>query len=212
MKQRYFLTFCFITWSLLSFGQKKKEKDSIIDDSYSFKTCIKIAPLSPFMKEIGPSFRMGIEYRVKDRISIYNELGVFAMKSQGMSGSMELKFYENGAKRLGGTFWSIEFFCKSQFFHLRDDLGGTSVTYTLNKNVQSLTFKVGHTIIARRGFVFEIFTGLGARFSQNRNSLTRNLDALLPGNKNYPQILYKREGELTFLNFQFGCRIGFRLK
>jgi len=179
------------------------------------KLCIKIAPLSMLNAFNGYSPRVGIEYRIKDYWSIYNEAGFFLYRG-GVLTKFEIKNYLEDYKNVG-NYVSAELFYKYQSWGDWDSVHVDGKTYrkdfTISKHVECLTIKYGNMKVYAFGIVVDVFAGLGIRFKQAKNTLTYEENMNIQHSSDYGPNVFVNEGRnRIYPNFDFGIKIGYRIK
>lgn len=199
---------------LFTYGQ-----DSILDN----KLCIKIAPLAIFDIYGGMSPRIGVEYKLKNNFSLYNEIGTYIPNANGMSNNygiltkFEFKAYLNKSKRTSGSYISAELFYKQQSYYTYDSIYN-SVNYNLkdyfvSKKVGCITIKYGFLQVYKFNLIIDGFVGLGIRYKVAESSLTKEENNnIQPEGVYRTNILKNKSGVFTNINFDAGVKIGYRLK
>lgn len=193
--------------------------DSIINS----KVCVKIAPLSILGIYTGPSIRAGIEYKIKDNWSLYNELGYFFLTTQGALTKLELKHYLTNSSENVGNYISGELYYKYQQYQATDSIGKIDLSnlqatkyeknYSVNKHVECLTIKYGKMTVYKFGIVIDAFVGLGIRLRQGENTLTKDENEHIMHSSDYgPNVITNRAGFKVFPNLDAGVKIGYRIK
>lgn len=221
-----------IFFSTSLFGQKDStsklkwyEKDHplfgwlIPDSTVNSLICVKIAPLSNLGIYTGPSFRAGVEYKVKNKVSFYNEFGWFYLYGQGGLTKFEIKKYLNHSDLNVGNYLSVELFYKYQQYNTSDTIGfinsSNSVTkynkdYFVSKNVECLTIKYGSMIVLKYGIVVDFFVGLGIRLKQSHNTLTSDENKHIQNSSDYgPNQITNYAGNNIYPNIDAGIKIGY---
>ena len=195
-------------------GQNDNDKD---------KVCIKIAPLALLDIYSGMSPRIGIEYKLKDNYSLYNEIGTYVPNVNGMSNNkgylakLEFKAYLNKEKYALGSYISAELFYKHQSYGTYDSISVSQIKYLKNysvgKNVTCFTIKVGVLGQLDNGIIFEPFIGLGLRHRDISSTLTgeENNNIQQAGSPRTNDSS-NRAGIFNVLNFDMGVKIGYRIK
>jgi hypothetical protein len=195
-------------------GQNDNDKD---------KVCIKIAPLALLDIYSGMSPRIGIEYKLKDNYSLYNEIGTYVPNVNGMSNNkgylakLEFKAYLNKEKYALGPYISAELFYKHQSYGTYDSISVSQIKYVKNysvgKNVTCFTIKVGVLGQLDNGIIFEPFIGLGIRHRDITSTLTSDENNNIIRNDSYQSnIIKNKAGVFNALNFDMGIKIGYRIK
>lgn len=194
----------------------------IPDSTINSKLCVKIAPLSNLGIYAGPSFRAGIEYKIKDKISFYNEFGWFYLYGQGGLTKFEIKKYLNNSDLNVGNYLSVELFYKYQQYNATDTISflnsSNTITkyskdYFVSKNVECLTIKYGSMTVYKFGIVVDLFVGLGIRLKQANNTLTTTENNNIQHSSDYgPNVFTNEAGIKVYPNLDAGIKIGFNFK
>jgi hypothetical protein len=193
--------------------------DSVVDS----RICVKIAPLSLLGIYVGPSIRAGVEYRVKENWSIYNELGCFFKYTQGALAKIEIKHYLTFSNRNVGNYVSAELYYKYQQYQATDTIAkinqaNLQITryeknYSVTKHVECLTIKYGVMNVCKFGIVIDAFVGLGVRLKQGSNTLTDDENQNIKHSSDYgPNVITNQAGFKVYPNFDAGVKIGYRIK
>ena len=184
------------------------------------KICLKFSPLSFIDIYNGSTARMGVEYKLKDNYSLYNEIGTFiptGNKNSGILSRCEFKCYFNSADKINGQYVSVELFYKNQSYNTKDSIRGTvkySKDYTVSKNVGCLTIKYGFMQVCKYRFVIDGYVGLGVRGKIVRSSLTEEENnKLMSSDDSYNiNLLINKAGTFIRPNVDIGFKIGYRIK
>ncbi len=194
----------------------------IPDSTINSSICVKTAPLSNLGIYTGPSFRAGIEYKIKNKISFYNEFGWFYLYGQGGLTKFEIKKYLNQHDLNAGNYLSVELFYKYQQYNTSDTIGfinsSNTVTkyskdYFVSKHVECLTIKYGSMTVYKFGIVVDLFVGLGIRIKQANNSLTANENNHIQHSSDYgPNVFTNEAGFKVYPNFDAGIKVGYNFK
>ena len=188
----------------------------IPDSTIDSKICVKVAPLSLLGIYTGPAIKAGLEYKVRNNLSLYNELGFYFLYGSGVSVKLEVKKYFETNKNVG-NYLSAELHYKYQAYDASDTIRvGVSGQpynrdYQVSKHVECLTFKYGNMTAYKFGLVLDAFVGLGIRFRQGQNTLTSVENDNIKSSSDYgPNVLENRAGFFVFPNFDLGVKIGYR--
>ncbi len=195
----------------------------IPDSTINSRFCIKVAPLSMLNGYSGQSIRAGIEYKLKDNWSLYNEVGYFVLTTQGALMKVELKHYLTSTNRNIGNYVSCELYYKYQQYQTTDSIGKIDLStsqytkyeknYSVNKHVECFTIKYGNMSVYKFGIVIDAFVGLGIRIKQGVNTLTKDENDHIMHSTDYgPNVITNRAGFKVFPNFDAGVKIGYRIK
>jgi hypothetical protein len=196
------------------FAQKERNSDNFL--------CVKIAPLSLLDIYSGMSPRIGVEYKIKNSYTIYNEIGSYIpnvnsnTNNKGILTKIELKYYFYEPKLKVNKYISGELFYKHQSFNSYDTIQINSIKYFkdyhVSKDVGCITIKYGVLVQYKYKIVLDYFIGLGYRYKNSKSSLTedenRNIkpDGIYQANVNL-----SKAGTFTYLNFDMGIKIGYRI-
>ncbi len=206
------------------FGQEDKPLFGwlIPDPIVNSRLCVKVAPLANLGIYTGPSFRAGIEYKIKNQISFYNEFGWFYAYGQGGLTKFEIKKYFDNSNLNVGNYLSAELFYKYQQFNTSDSIGfitsSTTTTkykkdYFVSKNVECLTIKYGNMTVYKFGIVVDLFVGLGIRLKQSYNTLNSDENNHIQHSSDYgPNVFVNEAGFKVYPNFDLGIKIGYNFK
>lgn len=209
-KQVFLLVFL----SLGSYGQ-----DTLIDS----KLCIKTAPLALLDIYSGMSPRIGIEYKIKNTISFYNELGTYVpnanswINNHGFLTKFEIKLYLNKERKTSGQYLSTEFFFKHQSYKSTYDTIINSnrekyrKDYLISKNVGCCTLKYGILVCHKNRLILDFFFGLGFRYRATRNSLL-NDERIQPQGSYSENVSLSSAGNFKILNLDAGLKIGYGIR
>lgn len=195
----------------------------IPDSTINSKICIKIAPLSMLNGYSGPSIRAGVEYKLKDNWSLYNELGYFVFNTQGALIKLELKHYLTDYNRNVGVYVSGELYYKYQQYQATDSITKINQAnlqytryeknYSVTKHVECFTIKYGVMDVYKYGIVIDAFIGLGVRLRQANNTLTYEENKNIKRSADYgPNVITNEAGSKIYPNFDAGVKIGYRIK
>ena len=230
------LIIIFFLFSTSLFGQKdstsiiksdEKKEFSLFgwlipDFEINSRVCVKIVPLSNLGIYVGPSFRAGVEYKIKNSISFYNEFGWFYVYGQGGLTKFEIKKYLNNSNLNVGDYFSAELFYKYQQFNTSDTIGFITSSktttsyykdYSVSKNVECLTIKYGNMTVYKYGFVVDLFVGLGVRLKQAYNTLTTDENNHIEHSSDYgPNVFVNEAGFKVYPNFDIGIKVGYNIK
>ena len=154
-------------------------------DSINSEFAIFIEPLSILPTYSGSSLRVGTEYKLKKKWSMYNELGYYVnyineanypKRVKGYTTKIELKHYRINVNQASGRYISLEFFLKNQNYIATDTIHNGLIRYgkeySVSKNVEALSIKYGKLKVYKFGLVIDSYIGVGVRFKQTENSLT----------------------------------------
>ena len=196
----------------------KKEGIETVDS----KVCLKFAPMSLLDGYHGASIRIGIEYKLKNALSLYNEIGTFVPNSfgkknnQGALTKIELKRYLNKTNETSGEYFSVESFIFYQSYNI-DDTINLKPKYARNfnvyKGVSCLTFKFGELTSFKCGLTIDAFAGLGIRFKSSHNSLNDEENNNIVSVGDYgDNISEEKAGKFVWPKIDLGVKVGWRLK
>jgi hypothetical protein len=191
----------------------------IHSDNRQTRLCVKFAPLSLLGIYTGPSLRLGVEYKIKDSWSLYNEFGYFFADKRGALLKLELKHYlydfDNNDRNSGG-YLSGELYYKYQYFNASDSieiLPKYEKDYSVSKHVECLTLKLGYMKVYRCGIVVDMFCGLGVRVKQAQNTLTSEENAHIAHSSDYgPNVFVNEAGNKVYPNIDLGVKVGYRFR
>lgn len=198
---------------LRSFGQ----------DSIDNKLCIKIAPLALLDIYSGMSPRIGVEYKLKRNISLYNEIGTYVPNQnsntniKGFLSKIELKAFLNRSGKTINHYISSEIFYKQQTYDSYDSISQNSSyylkNYSVSKKAACLTLKYGFLKVFKFNLVLDAFVGLGVRFKFVESTLTNYENSNIKPEGSYSaNIALSKAGNFTLLNLDMGIKIGYRIK
>jgi hypothetical protein len=192
--------------SLLIFNSCFSQNDSTIDNRVALKFCIS----SLHVPYVGRSFRTCIEYRIKPFYSIENEAGLFFDNSKGYMFRTDIKKYLENYN--DGTYISIDLFHKFQTYSASDTIFGTLTDYHVKKNIVTLSFKYGRVISFKFGLLVDLYCGIGIKFQQNKNTLSKEENANMPPLYDYnTNWILNREQNKVYPNLLAGLKIGYIL-
>lgn len=189
--------------------------DSVLDS----RLAVKLAPLSL----LNTSIRIGVEYKVKDNWSLYNELGYYFLTTKGALAKFEVKHYLTNSSKNVGNYVSAELYYKYEEYLTTDtiskvNLNNLQITryekeYKVFKNIECLTIKYGIMTACKYRLVFDAFAGIGLRLKQATNTLTSDENEHIKSSHDYgPNIIMNQAGFKVYPNFDLGVKIGFRIK
>lgn len=181
---------------------------------------IKAAPLSLLNGYDGPSARLGVEYKLDQNLSLYNELGYFFIHT-GAIAKVELKSYLNelvaeSCTKSSREYVSLEFAFKRQEYRTGDSIYVNQGKYyykdfSVRKSVECLTVKVGTLFVYKNGMTVDLFMGAGIRMRQGCNDL--NKEENIKSSSDYgPNVWTNYAGRGIFPNVDIGVKIGFGMK
>jgi hypothetical protein len=167
--------------------------------------------------------RIGVEYKLKRNISLYNEIGTFIPNANGMSNNVgfliktEFKNYINKRKLTSKHYVSAELFYKQQSYYTYDSIyfsgNGYVKDYHVSKNVLCFTIKYGYLHILPNNIVVDFFVGVGVRQRFVVSSLTSEENSNIQAdNSSETNILKSKAGTFTYPNFDAGIKIGYRFR
>ena len=200
-----------------------QNKDTEIDN----RICIKIAPLALLDIYSGMSPRIGIEYKIKNNLALYNEIGTYIpnvnsmINNYGFLTKNEFKIYLNNFKYTTGPYLSAELFYKYQSYGTYDSIKLMSNKYLKNynvtKNVTCFTLKTGIFGVFDNGFLLDAFIGFGIRNRNISSTLTKDENENIQQERtsdgySNTNILINKAGVFNVLNFDMGIKIGYRIK
>ncbi len=209
--------------STISLGQNQSNENSEIS--------IKIDPLAFLPPYSGPSARIGIEYKIKENWSLFNEIGYYLplkneeyapKNTNGYTAKIELKHYFAKVNKTSGEYVSAELFYKYHSYDISDSISiydppNSRVyykeNYSVSKNVEAFTIKYGEMKVYSFGLVIDYYVGLGIRLKQSKNSLTNEENENIDSSSDYgPNIFTNQAGNFIYPNFSLGIKIGYRIK
>lgn len=186
-----------------------------------------IAPLNLLDMYSGSSTRAGVEFGIKNNVTVYTEIGTFLprsvinrywlRKNGGLIAKSELKYYTNKNKSTTGKFFSCEIFYKVQSYETTDSIDlnpGYVKDYSVSKKVGCLTVKCGKITVNKNRFVSEYSFGLGVRFKLSESTLTatENEHIALVGDSE-SNVYNNKSGKFIYPNVVIlGFKIGYQLK
>jgi hypothetical protein len=184
------------------------------DSIANSRICLKFAPLSLLGIYTGPSVRLGVEYKIKNNWSLYNEFGYF-LGNRGIITKLELKKYLDEDRNVG-LYISGELSYKYQAYDTDDSIQIKpfyNKEYSVTKNVECLTIKFGKLKVKKLGIIVDSFVGAGIRFKQATNTLDENEKSKIKSSSDYgPNIFTNESGFRVYPNIDFGIKIGYRIK
>ena len=181
---------------------------------------IKAAPLSLLNGYDGPSARVGVEYKLDQNLSLYNELGYFFFNTGGIA-KVELKSYltelaAESCTKSSREYVSLEFAFKRQEYRTGDSVYVNQGQYyykdfNVRKSVECLTVKYGTLFVYKSGLTVDFFVGAGIRLRQGCNNL--NKEENIKSSSDYgPNVWTNYAGRGIFPNMDIGVKIGFGVK
>ncbi|PCI97026.1 MAG: hypothetical protein COB15_08660 [Flavobacteriales bacterium] len=216
---RIYLVFIFLFFSKFIWASEAA-------DTINNELSICVEPLSILPMYSGTSVRGGIEYKLKENWSMYNELGYYInyfkeisypKNVKGYTTKIELKNYRGDGIRNSGRYFSLELFLKHQNYLATDSIGIGKIkygqVYSVSKNVGALTFKFGRLKVYKFGLVIDSYIGVGIRLKKTNNGLTETENENMISSADYgPNKFTNRAGNFIYPNFSLGFRIGYRIK
>jgi len=206
--------------STISLGQNQSNENSEIS--------MKIDPLAFFPPYSGPSARIGIEYKIKENWSLFNEIGYYLplkneeyapKNTNGYTAEIELKHYFANNDKTSGEYISAELFYKYHSYDTSDSISiyktrrYLNENYSVSKNVEAFTIKYGEMKVYSFGLIIDYYVGLGIRLKQSKNSLTDEENENIESSSDYgPNIFTNKAGNFIYPNFSLGIKIGYRIK
>lgn len=191
-------------------------------DTIDNKLCFKLAPLSLIDPYSGSSIRIGTEYKLKGRTSLYNEIGTYFPSFNGLKNNngiilkTEFKFYFNHDAMTSGSYISGELFYKYQSFSTWDTIQikpDYRQEYTVSKNVECFTIKFGAMEVYKNHLIFDFFIGAGVRVKQIKNTLTTDENNKIQSDGDYgTNLAIGMAGQSVYPNIDMGIKIGYRIK
>ena len=188
-------------------------------DQADNKLCLKIAPLAYLDIYGGMSPRLGVEYKLKNTLSLYHEIGTYFPNPNGMHQNKgfliknELKKYLNKNNLSTGDYLSAELFYKHQNYFTNDTISGAYKNYHVSKDAACLTIKYGMLSVIKYNLVFDVFAGVGLRYKITTSSLTEEENrSIVPNGDYHINVLLNKAGTFIIPNFDAGIKIGYRLK
>ena len=201
MKQ--LLVTLFLSQVFFTFGQQ--------DVSCVNKLAIKLCATSYHVPFVGRSARIGVEYRIKPFYSLEHELGFFFDNSTGYLFRTDVKKYFK--KYNDGTYLAIDLFHKYQTYSNTDTILGVLKSYTVRKNIETISLKYGQVVTFKFGLLLDFYCGLGVKFQQNKNSLSSEDNSNLPPLHDYnTNWILNRAQNRIYPNLMAGIKIGYRFK
>ena len=166
--------------------------------------------------------RIGIEYKIQNTFSMYNEIGTYIsgpnsmQNNTGLLSKTEFKKYFNTNGFTNGNYFAIEFFYKHQKFRLTDSISLNTKyekEYSVEKGVTCLTIKYGQLSAFKYRFIVDVFIGLGIRYKVSATSLTTEENKhIVPVGDYHFNLFVGEEGKFVYPNFDAGVKIGYRIK
>lgn len=208
------ITLLLLLTSICSYGQ-----DSTNDHFLG----LKIAPLSFLDIYSGMSPRLGVEYKVKNNISFYNEIGTYIPNvnsithNKGGLTKFEIKYYLDYLNSKGNQYISAELFYKHQSFQIYDTINISSTKYlkdySVTKDVTCFTIKYGMLREYKYRVFLDYFIGIGLRYKIAKSSLTNEENNNIQPEGSYQaNIWLSKAGTFTYFNFDMGIKIGYRIR
>ncbi len=181
---------------------------------------IKAAPFSLLNPYDGPSARLGIEYKVKRDVNLYNEVGYFFINTGAIT-KVELRKYLNNLEVESCVMSSREYLSFEFAFKRQEYKAGDSVyvnpgiyyykDFSVRKSVECFTVKYGTLFVYKSGLTIDLFIGAGIRMRQGCNSL--NKEENIKSSSDYgPNVAVNYAGRMIFPNVDIGLKIGFGVK
>ena len=192
----------------------------IPDYEIDSKICLKFSPLSFIDIYNGSTARIGVEYKLRNNYSLYNEIGTFiptGNKNSGILTRCEFKWYFNSNDKINGQYVSLELFYKNQSYNTTDSIRSAinySQNYSVSKDVGCLTIKYGFMQVCKFRFVIDGYIGLGVRGKIVSSSLTNDQNNnLMSSDDSYNiNLLINKAGTFIRPNVDIGFKIGYRIK
>lgn len=196
-----------ILFSLILINSCFGQNESTRVNRYAIKICASSFHV-PF---VGRSARLSFEYRINPYYSLEHEAGFFFDNSNGYMFRTDLKKYLKNDNN--GTYIAIDLFHKYQTYSNSDTIVGILKSYTVKKNIETLSFKYGRVITFKFGMLLDFYCGLGIKFQQNKNSLSPEDNAHLPPLHDYnTNWILNKEQNRIYPNLMAGIKIGYRFK
>lgn len=182
-----------------------------IDSTNVNRIALKLCVSSLHVPYVGRSVRTSIEYRIKSFYSIEHEAGLFFDNSKGYMFRTDIKKYLESYN--DGTYISIDLFHKFQTYSASDTISGTLTDYHVKKNIETLSFKYGRVITFKCGLLVDLYCGIGIKFQQNKNTLSKEENANMPPLYDYnTNWILNREQNKVYPNLLAGLKIGYVIK
>lgn len=208
-----FVFFIALLSTNILYGQKQGIKEIV---------SVKVCPLALLDIYSGMSPRIGLEYKLKKSLYLYNEIGTYIsgpnslLNNKGFISKMELKKYFNSDGINNGNYLSAEILFKHQSFGLTDTILTSPKyerAYSVTKNVSCFTIKFGEIKDLKHNFFFDYFIGLGLRYKLATSTLTKEENQNIKGEGDYRlNIAVGQAGDFFYPNIDFGIKVGYRLK
>jgi hypothetical protein len=176
----------------------------------------------------GPSYRIGMEFKIYRNLSTYLEGGKYfsyfpSGPESALRGSIilpEIKYYLNWEGFTTGRYLALQYAYKDQTTNLSDTVtvkqpGGTTRVlkyYDLNAIIQSINLQYGDLVIRRKRLVIDYFAGVGVDFRNAHSTLpgTEQNSIIHRGDYSLTEVRFQT-GQLIYPNVTFGIRIGYRI-
>ena len=167
--------------------------------------------------------RVGIEYKLQNNISLYNEIGTYIPNANGMRNNrgyltkFEVKLYLNKSGLTLGHYISAEAFFKHQSYYTYDTILLPSANYLKDyfvaKNVGCFTIKYGFLKCYKYRVLVDYFVGIGIRPKYIKSSLSDyENNNIKPEGDYHTNILKNQSGVFITPNFDIGIKIGYSFK
>lgn len=192
------------------------------NDNLNNHLSLKIAPFSLLDIYSGMSARIGIEYKIVNTLSLYNEFGTYIsgpnslLNNQGMLSKIELKKYFFQVEQHTGNYLSVELFYKHQKFNLIDSISLNTKyekEYKVLKDVACFTIKYGKLSVYMKRLIVDAFVGVGLRYKVATNNLTKEENKnIVPIGDYHFNLFVGKAGKFFYPNFDLGIKIGYVIK
>jgi hypothetical protein len=204
----FFVCICVVFANAL-FGQIFKHSDSSFVDN---KFCVKIPPLALIGSFSGSALRVDLEKKMLSHNALCFELGTFLpltnrslTNNRGVITRLEWKYY-----------CSVEFFYKNQSYNTHDSIKSTPNYYNgyaVAKIVACLNIKYGYLDVYKKGFIMEVFVGVGVRVKDSNSTLSViENNNIVPLGDVAGNIFANKSGRFIYPNVDVGFKIGFKAK
>ncbi len=189
---------------------------------FLYNTCnLRTSPFSLLDFYSGSCYKIGLECKVFRQYAITVEYGGYLPdfnKLVDIKGSLievGLRRYLDNNYDHNGAYLSLNYRYKEQSFGYHDDFRSAipySKDYKVKKYVNCVNLNVGVCSVSERGFVFDLYAGVGIRMKSVRSSLS--LDELKNGEafSRSPVLrLMVKPGSFILPNLSVGIRLGILL-
>lgn len=209
---RYILV---ITTFILGFS-KTASADTIPKQG---RMALQIAPLSLLDFYNGSCYKLGTEVRLSKKLYFSLDAGSYfrnfnSLKNvKGGNLDFRIKYRLSNSNSL----ISLGYFYKKQSFEYHDayeEQPDVPITVYTRKNIHCININYEYRAVQlfRKGYI-DIFAGLGLRFRDVKSSFEthHDFDKLVEGGDSQTLYFVLIPGETTWLNLNFGLRVGFYL-